>query len=36
VFSNRYEDRRSFRHFKLKISNSLRFESEISLFDSNE
>jgi hypothetical protein len=36
MLSNLYEDRESFRHFELKISNSLRFESEIFLFDSNE
>ncbi len=31
-----FEDRKSFRHFELEILNSLRFESEISLSDSNE
>ncbi len=30
------EDRESFRHFELEISDLLRFESEIFLFDSNE
>jgi hypothetical protein len=34
--SNWFEDRESCCLFKLKVSNILRFESEISLFDSNE
>jgi hypothetical protein len=36
VLLNQFENRRSFRHFELKISSSLRFNSEISLFDLNE
>jgi hypothetical protein len=36
MFSYRFKDRELIRHFKLEISSSLKFESEISLFDSNE
>ncbi len=36
MLSYRFEDRESIRHFELKISNSLKFESEIFFFDSNE
>ncbi len=36
MLSNRFEDRESCCRFELKISNSLRFEFEIFLFDSNE
>jgi hypothetical protein len=36
MLSYRFEDRESCCSFELKISSSLRFESEISLFDSNE
>jgi hypothetical protein len=36
MLSDQFEDRESCCRFELKISSSLRFESEISLFDLNE
>jgi hypothetical protein len=36
LFSYRFEDRESCCSFELKISNSLRFEFKIFLFDSND
>ncbi len=36
MLSNSFEDSELCCHFELKISSALRFESEISLFDSNE